>query len=85
MQSEEIRKRFIQFFEQRGHKHVAAAPIVNQEDPTLMFTNAGMNQFKDLFLGQQHAPHQRVMSAQPCLRVSAARIQSNGHRLRMLL
>ncbi len=70
MQSEEIRKRFIQFFEQRGHKHVAAAPIVNQEDLTLMFTNAGMNQFKDLFLGQQHAPHQRVMSAQPCLRVS---------------
>jgi alanyl-tRNA synthetase len=70
MQAAEIRKLFVQFFEQRGHKHVAAVPIVNKEDPTLMFTNAGMNQFKDLFLGQQRAPHQRVISVQPCLRVS---------------
>lgn len=70
MRSEEIRDRFIQFFEQKSHKHVAAVPIVNKEDPTLMFTNAGMNQFKDLLLGHQLAPYQRVISAQPCLRVS---------------
>ena len=70
MQAENIRKQFIQFFEQRGHKHLAAEPIVNKADPTLMFTNAGMNQFKDFFLGHQLAPHQRVISAQPCLRVS---------------
>lgn len=70
MQSAVIRKRFIEFFEQRGHKHVAAAPIVNKEDATLMFTNAGMNQFKDFFLGHQIAPYQRVISVQPCLRVS---------------
>jgi alanyl-tRNA synthetase len=70
MRSEEIRERFIQFFKQKGHKHVAAVPIVNKEDPTLMFTNAGMNQFKDLLLGHQLAPYRRVISAQPCLRVS---------------
>ena len=70
MQAENIRKQFIQFFEQRGHKHLAAEPIVNKADPTLMFTNAGMNQFKDFFLGHQLAPHRRVISAQPCLRVS---------------
>ncbi len=70
MQSAVIRKRFIEFFEQRGHKHVAAAPIVNKEDTTLMFTNAGMNQFKYFFLGHQVAPYQRVISVQPCLRVS---------------
>ncbi|MEM9417207.1 MAG: alanine--tRNA ligase [Bacteroidota bacterium] len=70
MQAATIRKRFIDFFEQRGHKHIAAAPIVNKEDPTLMFTNAGMNQFKDFFLGHQSPPYTRAVSAQPCLRVS---------------
>jgi len=70
MKAEEARKRFIQFFEQRGHKHVAAVPIVNKEDATLMFTNAGMNQFKDFFLDHHKAPYQRAISTQPCLRVS---------------
>lgn len=70
MKAEVIRERFISFFKEKGHKHVAAAPIVNKEDPTLMFTNAGMNQFKDLFLGHQSAPYQRAVSVQPCLRVS---------------
>ena len=70
MQAATIRKQFIDFFEQRGHKNVAAAPIVNKEDPTLMFTNAGMNQFKDFFLGHQPAPYTRAISVQPCLRVS---------------
>ena len=70
MQADQIRKKFIHFFEQRGHKSVAAAPIVNKHDPTLMFTNAGMNQFKDFFLSHQSAPYLRAVSAQPCLRVS---------------
>ena len=70
MQASAIRKQFIQFFEQRGHAPVAAAPIVNKDDPSLMFTNAGMNQFKDFFLGHRPAPYQRAVSAQPCLRVS---------------
>ena len=70
MQAIEIRKQFIQFFEKKGHKHVVAAPIVNKTDTTLMFTNAGMNPFKDFFENHQQAPHQRIISIQPCLRVS---------------
>jgi alanyl-tRNA synthetase len=70
MKATEARKQFIQFFEQRGHRHVPAVPIVNKEDATLMFTNAGMNQFKDVFLDYQKVSYQRVISTQPCLRVS---------------
>ena len=70
MHSETIRNKFIEFFEQKGHQHVPAAPIVNQEDPGLLFTNAGMNQFKDLFLDHQRASYQQATSAQPCLRIS---------------
>lgn len=70
MQALEIRRQFIQFFEQRGHQCVSASPIVNKADTTLMFTNAGMNQFKDFFLDHQRAPYPRVISTQPCLRVS---------------
>ena len=53
MNSREIRAKFLQFFEDKGHNVVASAPMVIKNDPTLMFTNAGMNQFKDLFLGKQ--------------------------------
>ena len=70
MKAAEARKQFIEFFEQRGHKNVAAIPIVNKEDATLLFTNAGMNQFKDFFLGHRTPPYHQVISAQPCLRVS---------------
>jgi alanyl-tRNA synthetase len=70
MKAAEARKQFIEFFEQRGHKNVAAIPIVNKEDATLLFTNAGMNQFKDFFLGHRTAPYHQVISVQPCLRVS---------------
>ena len=69
MQVNTIRQQFIQFFVHKGHKHIQAAPIVNKDDPTLLFTNAGMNQFKDFFLGTP-PPHPRAVSAQPCLRVS---------------
>ena len=70
MQAATIRKHFIDFFVQKGHKKIAAAPVVNKEDPELMFTNAGMNQFKDFFLSHQLAPYTRAISVQPCLRVS---------------
>ncbi|WKN41990.1 alanine--tRNA ligase [Tunicatimonas pelagia] len=70
MTSQEIRSAFIQFFEQKQHQFVPSAPIVNKDDPTLMFINAGMNQFKDYFLGNKPAPYSRVANSQKCLRVS---------------
>ena len=70
MTSSEIRQQFLDFFASKGHVIVPSAPIVIKNDPTLMFTNAGMNQFKDYFLGNKVAPHKRVVDTQKCLRVS---------------
>ncbi|KYP14817.1 MAG: alanine--tRNA ligase [Flavihumibacter sp. CACIAM 22H1] len=70
MTSAEIRKAFLDFFASKGHTIVPSAPIVVKNDPTLMFTNAGMNQFKDYFLGNKKAPFTRVADTQKCLRVS---------------
>ncbi len=70
MTSAEIRKKFLDFFVSRGHVIVPSAPIVIKNDPTLLFTNAGMNQFKDYFLGNNKAPYPRVADTQKCLRVS---------------
>lgn len=68
--SAEIRKAYLDFFAGKGHIIVPSAPIVVKNDPTLMFTNAGMNQFKDFFLGNKTSPHTRVADTQKCLRVS---------------
>ena len=70
MNSASIRQAFIDFFQARGHTIVPSAPIVVKNDPTLMFTNAGMNQFKDYFLGNKIAENTRVADTQKCLRVS---------------
>ena len=70
MTAQEIRKQFLTFFEGKNHKVVNSAPIVIKDDPTLMFTNAGMNQFKDFFLGNKVADAKRVADTQKCLRVS---------------
>ncbi len=70
MTSAEIRQKFLDFFASRGHQIVPSAPIVVKNDPTLLFTNAGMNPFKDYFLGNRPAPHRRVADTQKCLRVS---------------
>ena len=70
MKSQEIRQKFLQFFKDKGHTQVSSAPIVIKNDPTLMFTNAGMNQFKDLFLGISEVKSPRVVNSQKCLRVS---------------
>jgi alanyl-tRNA synthetase len=70
MTSSEIRQQFLDFFKSKGHQIVPSAPIVVKNDPTLMFTNAGMNQFKDYFLGNQMAPFKRIADTQKCLRVS---------------
>ena len=66
----QIRGIFLDFFKEKGHKIVASAPIVVKNDPTLMFTNAGMNQFKDYFLGNKLATEKRIADTQKCLRVS---------------
>ncbi len=68
--SSEIRSTFLSFFESKGHHIVPSAPIVVKNDPSLMFTNAGMNQFKDYFLGNKQAPYSRIADTQKCLRVS---------------
>jgi len=70
MTSGEIRQAFLDFFRAKGHTIVPSAPIVVKNDPTLMFTNAGMNQFKDYFLGNKKAPYSRAADTQKCLRVS---------------
>ena len=70
MNSQEIRSTFIDFFVQKQHQFVPSASIVSKDDPTLMFINAGMNQFKDFFLGNKPAPYRRAVNSQKCLRVS---------------
>ncbi|MDE0772127.1 MAG: alanine--tRNA ligase [Salibacteraceae bacterium] len=66
----EIRQKFLEFFESKGHLIEASAPMVVKNDPTLMFTNAGMNQFKDIFLGNRASDIKRISNSQKCLRVS---------------
>ena len=70
MTSAQIRKHFLDFFVSKQHTIVPSAPIVVKNDPTLLFTNAGMNQFKDYFLGNKNPEHSRVADTQKCLRVS---------------
>ena len=70
MKINDIRKTYLDFFEAKGHKIVPSAPMVIKNDPTLMFTNAGMNKFKDYFLGYNEAKDKRVVNTQKCLRVS---------------
>ncbi len=70
MKANEIRQQFIEFFQQRGHTFVRSASLVPQDDPTLIFTNAGMNQFKPIFLGKKSPEHTRVVNSQKCIRVS---------------
>ncbi len=68
MKTSEIRKRFLGYFAERGHEVVPSAPLVPGNDPTLLFTNSGMVQFKDVFLGRQHREHPRATTAQRCVR-----------------
>ena len=81
MTSKEIRQKFLDFFEARGHTVVPSAPMVVKNDPTLMFTNAGMNQFKDIFLGNSTPKMKRAADSQKCLRVSGKHndLEEVGH------
>lgn len=81
MDSNEIRRQFLDFFREKQHQIVPSAPMVVKNDPTLMFTNAGMNQFKDIFLGNEPARWPRVADTQKCLRVSGKHndLEEVGH------
>ena len=81
MTSKEIRQQFLDFFASKGHTVVPSAPMVVKNDPTLMFTNAGMNQFKDIFLGNQTPKMKRATDSQKCLRVSGKHndLEAVGH------
>ncbi len=81
MESNKIREAFLKFFESKGHVVVPSAPMVVKNDPTLMFTNAGMNQFKDMFLGNAPIKAPRVCDSQKCLRVSGKHndLEEVGH------
>jgi len=70
MTSKEIRASFLKYFEKNGHRIVPSSPLVPHEDPTLLFTNAGMNQFKDVLLGKEKRDYKRATTVQKCMRVS---------------
>ena len=79
--AKEIRETFKRYFEEHGHHIVPSAPMVIKDDPTLMFTNAGMNQFKDIILGNKEAQWKRAADSQKCLRVSGKHndLEEVGH------
>jgi alanyl-tRNA synthetase len=81
MKANEIRQAFKDFFNSKQHEVVDSAPMVVKNDPTLMFVNAGMNQFKELFLGQKEVKFPRVANSQKCLRVSGKHndLEEVGH------
>ncbi len=81
MKASEVRESFLNFFRERGHRIVQSAPVVPNDDPTLLFTNAGMNQFKDVFLGTGTRPYKRAANSQKCIRVSGKHndLEEVGH------
>ena len=82
MKASEIRTTFLNYFESKGHTIVASSPVVPGDDPTLLFTNAGMNQFKDVFLGFDKRPYSRATTSQKCIRDrKSTRLNSSHLRL----
>ncbi len=81
MKAETVRQQFIDFFKEKDHAFVRSASLVPQDDPTLLFTNAGMNQFKNIFLEKEKAKHDRVVNSQKCIRVSGKHndLEEVGH------
>ena len=81
MTGQEVRSAFFEFFKTKGHRIIPSAPMVVKDDPTLMFTNAGMNQFKDIFLGNRPVTDARIANTQKCLRVSGKHndLEEVGH------
>lgn len=86
MISQEIRRRFLSYFKQSNHAIISSSPVVPHDDPTLLFTNAGMNQFKDVFLGKSQREYTRASTAQKCIRVGGKHndLDNVGHTSRHL-
>lgn len=86
MSSQEIRRKFLQYFKEKGHAVVPSSPVVPHEDPTLLFINAGMNQFKDVFLGKSKRAYQTAATSQKCIRVGGKHndLDNVGHTSRHL-
>lgn len=86
MLTQEVRRQFLQYFKERQHAIIASSPVVPHDDPTLLFINAGMNQFKDVFLGKSHRDYTRAASSQKCIRVGGKHndLDNVGHTRRHL-
>ena len=86
MLSQQIRRKFLEYFKNQHHKIIASSPVVPHEDPTLLFTNAGMNQFKDVFLGSSVRDYKRAATSQKCIRVGGKHndLENVGHTRRHL-
>ncbi len=86
MLSHQVRKKFLEYFRGRGHTHIPSAPVVPHDDPTLLFVNAGMVPFKDIFLGQRATDYKRATSSQKCVRVGGKHndLENVGHTTRHL-
>src|SRR5579863_9870061 len=86
MHSQEIRRKFLSYFKERGHTVVPSSSVIPHEDPTLLFINAGMNQFKDVFLGKSRREYTRAATAQKCIRVGGKHndLDNVGHTSRHL-
>ncbi len=86
MKTQDIRRKFLEFFKQKGHAIVASSPVIPHEDPTLLFNNAGMNQFKDVFLGNSKRDYTRAATSQKCIRAGGKHndLENVGHTARHL-
>ncbi|MGZ3732475.1 MAG: alanine--tRNA ligase, partial [Parachlamydiaceae bacterium] len=86
MQTHQLRKKFLDYFKQRGHAVIASSPVIPHDDPTLLFINAGMNQFKDVFLGESRRDYTRATTSQKCVRVGGKHndLENVGHTSRHL-
>ncbi len=86
MHTSEVRRKFLQYFKERQHAVIASSPVLPHDDPTLLFTNAGMNQFKDVFLGQSVRDYKRAATSQKCIRVGGKHndLENVGHTRRHL-
>ncbi len=84
MQAQTVRDKFIGFFGRHGHKHVASSSLVPHQDATLLFTNAGMNQFKNIFLGLEKVDYKRAVTSQKCVRAGGKHndLENVGHTAR---